>query len=336
MGDKKSIAYFAENSPGYDKNKYYDLYDTFRTVLANDDPRYMAQSEGGTPINTLPTRKFTVPVDFATVKANGTIHAGDSVVDQLHLDISPDKRALLKNDLLVLAVVAANKWKRPICFTSTQDIERLGLGHYVRSRGMAWQLVPVADQRVDNTVAYQAVMQRFRYGNAATPGVYFDEENRRRLNAIKMAHAEIAASLIAAGRKEEARKVLEHYDAGVSEANFPYGMTSNLGNFDNRSSLWFLDNCYASGDNTLAAKVAASLKKDLQEQMRYYNSLGESLTNEQLAINAQQALQGKGNSLSDRQQAFASDIVSTYQILMEIEQMQQRYQQARGPAGPSL
>jgi hypothetical protein len=336
MGDKKSIAYFAENSPGYDKNKYYDLYDTFRTVLANDDPRYMAQSEGGTPINTLPTRKFTVPVDLATVKANGTVHTGDSVVDQLRLDISPDKRALLKNDLLVLAVVAANKWKRPICFTSTQDIERLGLGHYVRSRGMAYQLVPVADQRVDNTVAYQTVMQRFRYGNAATPGVYFDEENRRRLNAIKMAHAEIAASLIAAGRKEEARKVLEHYDAGVSDANFPYGMTSNLGNFDNRTSLWFLDNCYASGDNTLAARVAASLKKDLQEQMRYYNSLGESLTNEQLAINAQQALQGKSSSLSDKQQAFASDIVSSYQILMEIEQMQQQYQHARGPAGPSL
>jgi seryl-tRNA(Sec) selenium transferase len=129
---------------------------------------------------------------------------------------------------------------------------------------------------------------------------------------------------------------LEHYDAGVSEANFPYGMTSNLGNFDNRASLWFLENCYASGDNTLAARVAASLKKDLQEQMRYYNSLGESLTNEQLAINAQQALQGKGSSLSDRQQAFASDIVSSYQILMEIEQMQQRYQQARSPAGPSL
>jgi len=324
MGDKKSIAYFAENSPGYDKNKYYDLYDTFHTVLANDDPRFMASPDGVTPVNTLPTRKFTVPVDLAAVKANGTVHTGDSVVDKLHLDISPDKRGLLKNELLLLAVVAANKWQRPICFTSTQEVEKLGLGRYVRSRGMAYQLVPVADQRVDNTVAYQTVMQQFKYGNASTPGVYFDEENRRRLNAIKMAHAEIAASLIAAGRKEEARKVLEHYDAGVSETNFPYGMTSNLGNFDNRTSLWFLDDCYAAGDNTLAAKVAASLKKDLQEQMRYYNSLGESMTNEQLAINAQQALQGKGSNLSERQLNFASDILSSYQILMEIEQMQQR------------
>jgi len=335
MGDKKSAAFFVDN-PNYDKNKYYDLYDTFKTVLANDDPRYMVQSEGGAPLNTLPTRKFTVPVDTARVLANGTVHPGDPVLRQLQLDINPDKRYLDKGELALLAVVAANKWQRPICFTSTQEIERLGLGKYARSRGMAYQLVPIADQRVDNSVAYQTIMQQFRYGNASTPGVYFDEENRRRLNAIKMAHVELALSLITAGRKEEARKVLEHYDTGVNEANFPYGMTSNLGNADNQVSLWFLEDCYAAGAATLAAKVSASLKKDLQQQMRYYNSLGETMTNEQLAINAQQALQGKGSNLSERQLAFAADILSSYRLLMEIEQMQQRYQQARGPAGPSL
>ncbi len=38
-------------------------------------------------------------------------------------------------------------------------------------------------------------------------GVYFDEEeNRRRLNTIKLAHAQIARSLAQAGRKEEAEK----------------------------------------------------------------------------------------------------------------------------------
>ena len=52
-----------------------------------------------------------------------------------------------------------------------------------------------------------------------------------------------------------------------------------------RASLWFLEDCYEAGDNALALKVATSLKKDLQQQMRYYNSLGESetMSNEQLA-----------------------------------------------------
>jgi hypothetical protein len=98
-----------------------------------------------------------------------------------------------------------------------------------------------------------------------------------------------------------------------------------MGNMDNRTSLYFLDDCYASGDETLAAKVAASLTKDLQQQMQYYQSLGDGMTDQQLAINAQQATQGKANALSDRQQSFASDILSTYQLLMQIAQMQQHY-----------
>ncbi|HEY6901070.1 MAG TPA: DUF2723 domain-containing protein, partial [Puia sp.] len=270
-------------------------------------------------------RKFSVPVDTARVLANGTVHAGDPIVDQLHIDVTADKRYLLKNELTLLAVVAANKWKRPICFTNTTEIGRLGLARYARSRGMVYQLVPVADQRVDNNTAYQAVMTKYKYGNAGRPGVYFDEENRRQLNILKMNHAEIAASLIAAGRKEEARKVLEHYDAGVSEKNFPYGMTSKQSNFDNQVSMYFLEDCYAAGDIPLAAKVAASMKKDLLEQMRYYNSLGESMTNEQLAINAQQALQGKPASLSERQLNFASDILTSYQLLLGLEELQKKY-----------
>jgi len=321
LGDKKDVVYFTDRIPGWNKDKYYDLYDTFKTVLANDDPRYMAESQGGTPINLLPARKFSVPVNAPTVVANGTVHAGERIVPELDLDINPQKNYLEKNELTMLAIIAANQWKRPICFTNPNDPSALGLGKYIRSRGMSYQLVPVANSRVDLDVAYNTVMKKFKYGHAGTPGVYFDGDNRRYLNSIKMAHAEIAQALIDAGRKEDARRILEHYDQNVSEDNFPYGFTSYYGNMDDRTSLWFLDDCYAAGDLPLAAKVEASLKKDLLQQMQYYQSLGDGvggnggMTDEQLAINAQQASQGKPNALSPQQLNFASDILSTYQIL---------------------
>ncbi|HEV2479120.1 MAG TPA: DUF2723 domain-containing protein [Puia sp.] len=320
MGDKKEVVYFTDKLPGWSKDKYYDLYDTFKTVLANDDPRFMTETEGGTPLNLLPTRKFSVPVNAPTVLANGTVHSGEKIVPELDLDINPQKNYLEKNELTMLAIIAANRWKRPICFTNPNDPSALGLGKYIRSRGMSYQLVPVPDTRVDLDVAYRTVMQKFQYGHAGTPGVYFDGDNRRYLNSIKMAHAEIAQALIDAGRKEDARRILEHYDQNVNPGNFPYGFTSYFGNMEDRASLWFLDDCYAAGDLTLAARVEASLTKDLQQQMRYYQSLGDggSMTDEQLAINARQASQGKPNTLSDRQLNFASDILSTYQILMQI------------------
>ena len=334
IGDKKNIVYFTDRIPGWNKDTYYDLYDTFKTVLAADDPRYMTESEGGMPLNLLPTRKFSVPFDPQDARRPGFIKPSDHTVPHLHLDIDPAKNYLEKSDLTMLGIIAANKWKRPICFTSATEITGLGLGKYVRSRGLSYELVPVEDSRVDDDNAYHAVMTKFEYGHAGTPGVYFDEENRRRLNTIKFAHAEIAHGLIDAGRLADARRVLQHYDQNVSIDNFPYGMTSNLGNMDNRMSTYFLDACYASGDGALAAKVYASITKDLQQQMQYYQSLGEGMTDEQLVINAQQAMQGKDNNLSSRQQEFATDIISSYQLLVQIGQLKSRYNAVRGPASP--
>jgi hypothetical protein len=82
-------------------------------------------------------------------------------------------------------------------------------------------------------------------------------------------------------------------------------------------------------DPALAAKVTASMKKDLEQQLRYYNSLGVSMTNEQPAFNARAALQGKSFSLSGRQLTFAQDIVSAWQLLRQVQQWEEQYEKAR-------
>ena len=333
MGEKRNVVYY-NKLPGFDQNKYYDLKDILKNVVASDDPKYTRQTEGGFTLNTLPVKKFTVPVDLNAVRSNGTVHPGDSVVSELHLDLPAQKNYLLKNDLAMLAVIATNDWKRPICFTSTQDLADLGLAKYVRLKGLSYQLVPVENGNVDNDVAYRTILDKFAYGNADKEGVYYDEENRRHLNSIKFAHAQIAQSLASAGKKDSARQILEYYDKHVSQSNFPYGMTSNQNNLHDYFSFRFLDACYLSEDFTLAKKVAASLKKDLDQQMRYYKSLGDPMPDEQLAINAQMATQGKGGNLSDKQMQFAQDIISTYQILMQMAEWEKQY--AKGAPVPGL
>jgi len=341
MGDKRNVAYFTDKVPGYpnDANRYYDLDSTLTNVTASDDPKYNMQSDNGTALSIVPTHKFDVPVDINTVRSNGTVHASDSVVSNLHLDLPADKRYLLKNDLAILGIIARNKWKRPICFTSPQDLGDLGLSKYVRLRGMSYQLVPVeggnprSGENVDNETAYKTIMEKFAYGSANKPGVYYDEENRRHLNSIKYAHAQLAESLAAAGKKDSARKILEHFDENVLESNFPYGMTSNQNNLHDYFSFRFLNACYEAEDWTLAKKVAASLKKDLSQQMRYYKSLGDNMTDEQLAINAQMIMQSKGGNLSDRQMEFAQDILSTYQLTMQITEWEKQYGSKGAPAG---
>lgn len=315
---------------GFDQNKYYDAYDMFKNVVGSDDPRYEQQTEEGDVYHLLPVHKLSVPVDIDKVRANGTVMPGDSVVSQLQIDIDPKKGFLVKNELAVLAIIAANKWQRPICFNSSYEVESLGISKYIRQNGLAGQLVPVESKNsnwgfYNDDVAYTNMMTKFGYGNAKTPGVYYDEENRRHLNTLRAAHAQLALSLIDEGKKDSARRLLEHFDQNVYEPNFPYGMTSNRGNQQDRISMSFLLACYQSGDLTLAGKVAASLRKDLNQQMRYYNALGEPMSNEQLAINANMAKQNKGGNLSDRQAQFADDIVSSYQLLLQLDDWEKQF-----------
>jgi len=164
-------------------------------------------------------------------------------------------------------------------------------------------------------------MSAFRYGKvAANKTVYYDEENRRRMNYIRLAHAQVAMSLAQAGRGEDARKILKHFDENVKEKDFPYGMTSNRGNQHNVIAAEFLRACYMAGDMTLAKKVTASIKKDLKEQLNYYHSLGdENMTNDQLAAIAYSLLQGKGGEMPARQISFAYDILSSSQLLQQVD-----------------
>ena len=60
--------------------------------------------------------------------------------------------------------------------------------------------------------------------------------------------------------------------------------------------------------------------------MRYYQSFSDArMSDEQLAINAQMALQGKGGNLSDLQaKYFAQDILSTYQLLAQMDALEKK------------
>ncbi len=324
QGNNRDVVYI-NNVPGFDPNKSYDLYDMLKNVVASDDPKFTNQTEEGESVNFLPARKFTVPVDLNTVRSNGTVSASDSVVSSLQLEFSKNKNYLLKNELAVLSVIAANKWKRPICFTSPQELGNLGLSKFIRLQGLSYRLLPVENGNVDNDVSYKTIMEKFAYGNADKNGVYYDEENRRHLNSIRFAHAQIAISLAAAGKKDSARNILEHFDQHVKESNFPYGMTSNQNNLQDYFSFRFLEACYQSGDLKLAKKVAGSVKKDVEQQLRYYKSLGEPMPDEQMAINAQMTIQNKGGNLSERQMEFASDILSSYQMLMQMTDWEKQY-----------
>ena len=318
QGNKREVVYYSK-LPGFDENKYYDLYSSLKDIVGSDDPKFTAEAEDGETYNLLPIRKFSVPVDINLVRSNGLVKQQDSVVSELKIDLS-SKNYLLRNELTILSVIASSKWQRPVCFTSNVELDGLGLDKYARLEGLIYRLVPIENSEVDNERSYKHIMEKFEYGNTDRENVYLDEANRRRINIIRLAHAQIAISLANDGKKHQAREILQRFDKRVKDSNLPYGMTTNRGNQHNAISSEFLRAAYLCGDYALAKKVSASLKKDLVQQLRYYRFLGDqNMTEEQLAQSAYLQLQGKAFDLSYRQSSFANDIVSSFQILRQVE-----------------
>ncbi|MET0392112.1 MAG: DUF2723 domain-containing protein [Chitinophagaceae bacterium] len=307
---------------GQNQNAYYDLYDVMKNRLGLAAPDPETGRDVGTSI--FPVSRLGVPVDIAAVRANGTVTATDSVVSPMRFEIPKSKLdgGLMRSDLMILNIIASNQWKRPIYFTSAYG--ELGFWNYLRKDGLAYRLVPVLNkypqqhwvlenamdtlqrkyrigmgtQVGDNNgdVMYKNLMEKFAFGNAGKKGVYFDEENRRHLLNIRSVFAEAAGNMADEGKKDEALKLLEKVEQGIDPANLPYAMVSRF-NSHNLTGLVYLEACYKAGNIALADKVKAAIRKDIEQQRRYYAYLNaekpelyngslegtESRTNEMLA-----------------------------------------------------
>ena len=216
-----------------------------------------------------------------------------------HLDFTIPKNALLKNESAILNIIAANKWKRPIYFTS--PYADLGFQQYLRTDGLTYRLVPVKNADVNRNWAYDVMMKKFAFGGADKPGTYFDEENRRHLNTLRMQYAQVAGNLAENGKLKEARDLLEKCDKNMLQQNFPYGMASRREQQDQISGQFLLA-AYRAGDTALAKKVSDALRTDLEQQVMYFNSLDEN-----------------------RQQYLAYDNQIVTQMLQQLQGMEQYF-----------
>lgn len=271
-GSNRDIIYNAPK-PGVDPNAYMDLYTMMKDYAGSDDPSKTEQGRDGSTLNIYPTKKVSIPVDINVVKQNGTVNATDSVVSLVQFEIP--KSVIYKNDAAIFNIIASNKWKRPIYFTSPQGASELGFDKYVRQDGLTYRFVPVLNSQVNDDWVYDKMMNKFKFGGADVKGVYFDEENRRHLNSIRLAYAQGASSLADNGKKEEAKKMLNKCDKMMLEDNFPYGMASRRQQH-NQFSLQMGMAAYKAGDTVLGDKILKAVKKDLDQQAKYIDGLSDN------------------------------------------------------------
>jgi hypothetical protein len=103
-----------------DSTKYYSIKQLMEFV-ASEEPQAKIQTQGGMELSYLPTDKVKIMVDSATVVNNGTIPKGmeGQILKEMQWKIN--KQYIMKNDLMIMDIIATNNWKRPIYFSYSKN-----------------------------------------------------------------------------------------------------------------------------------------------------------------------------------------------------------------------
>ena len=171
-------------------------------------------------LDNIPTRTIRIPVDRAKVIASGTVKPEDAAKIVPYIDIKLKGSAILKDQLVVLDILAHNDWKRPIYFVTGYNEDALGLEEYFQLEGLAYRLVPIKSEnkswtsygRIDTDILYNNMMNKFAWGGSNKKGVDIDYNHKRNLLVIKARsnYARLATALALEGKNEKAIKVLDY------------------------------------------------------------------------------------------------------------------------------
>jgi hypothetical protein len=171
-------------------------------------------------LDIIPSRTIRIPVDAAKVIASGTVKPEDADKIVPYIDIKLKSSAILKNQLIILDILAHNDWERPIYFVNGYVNEAMGLEEYFQLEGLCYRLVPIKSENknwieyggIDTDILYENMMNKFKWGGANNPKVNIDYNHKRTIIVIKARYnyARLAKALVNEGKNEKAIQVLDY------------------------------------------------------------------------------------------------------------------------------
>lgn len=197
-----------------------------------DDRKFKVDISGrGDYLNYLPSDKFLIDVDTVKVLSNGTVkeYFKDRIISPLIWEYSESDA--FKGDLAIMDLLSTNKWERPVYFSTTVPSSQYkGLEKYFVQEGIAYRIVPIRTDKsedgefgmIDPVEMYDNMMNKYRWGNAAGPSVYLDENNKRMLSNFRRIFGNLGKALLVAGDTTKAIEVAHRGLEIVPAEKLPY------------------------------------------------------------------------------------------------------------------
>ena len=231
-------------------------------------------------LQVIPTDSVVIKVDKEAVRRSGMLLPGDSIPDYMPIKLRTKdnqgnyhpKRALYKNELMMLEMLAEANWERPIYIAvSVGNENQLGLDNYFIQEGLAYRFTPFDTNKtgvkIDSEKMYDNLMNKFKFGGIDKPGIYIDENAMRMCYSHRRIFSQLIGQLLAEGKNDKARAALEYAEKMIPAENVPYDWQNG--------SLQMAEAWYKLGETEKGDRIAQALADKAVEYMTWYMSLDE-------------------------------------------------------------
>ena len=218
----------------------------------------------------IPTDTLYITIDKEAVRRSGMMMASDTIPDRMVISLA-GKRAIYKNDMMMLEMLAQCNWERPLYVATTVGSDNyMNLGDNFVQEGLAYRITPfntkaAGAKNFDTEKVYNNVMNRFKWGGLDKPGLYIDETVMRMCYTHRHLLAQLAMQLIAEGQNAKAEKVLRKAEKVLPEYNVPYTFMSGAADMARAYAL--------IGKKADAARILNKVWADAKSYADYYLQL---------------------------------------------------------------
>ena len=225
---------YIEVKPGMKQQllEFYRDYPKEARAAFGDEPfelknimKYWVRSKDS-DTHIIPTDTLYITIDKEAVRRSGMMMASDTIPDRMVISLA-GKRAIYKNDLMMLEMLAQCNWTRPLYVAATVGPDNyMNLGDNFVQEGLAYRITPFTTNKpgaknFDTEKTYNNVMNRFKFGGLEQKGLYIDETIMRMCYTHRHLFAQLALALIQEGKNDKALKVLRKAEKSIPEYNVP-------------------------------------------------------------------------------------------------------------------
>ena len=253
--------------------------DTLLDIMLSDNPNNQLPLQNGEFANFLPTKKLRLKIDREAVIRNKVVPKSWEEAIPEAMQWTYKKEYVSRAELAMMAILANNKWERPIYFANMLSSDNfMGLDRYLVNEGLVYRLMPIEAQQPDNQMSlvntdtlFKNITENFRWGNIAQMK-HFDQDYRSFANRYLFGETVRLAldTLIQEGNMKQGKEV-----ALLAYEKMPEKIVNMEHLYDNAV---VVDTLFKVEEQERASILANNSLKYLDEQLRYYQSVGDKLS----------------------------------------------------------